>query len=88
MVDSMAISASNFRVPLPPKLMYDVEVKYRPYIPKNVKHWKVFEDDLEIKRFLEMVDEFFELLIDQDPDSEIDPNADVFLNKIANHHIV
>jgi ribonuclease HI len=66
-VDSLAVSASNFRIPLPPKLRYDVEVKYRPSIPDNVKHWKVFEDDLEIKRFLETVDEFSALHIDQDP---------------------
>jgi ribonuclease HI len=59
MVDSLVVSASNFRVPLPPKLRYDVEVNYRPSVPDNVKHWKVFEDDLEIKRFLETVDEFF-----------------------------
>jgi hypothetical protein len=63
-------------------------VKYRPSIPDNVKHWKVFEDDLEIKKFLESVDEFFALHIDQDHDSESNPHADVFLNKIANHHIV
>jgi hypothetical protein len=88
MVDSLAVSASNFRVPLPPKLRYDIEVKYRPSIPDNVKHWKVFEDDLEIKRFLETVDEFSTLHIDQDPDSEIDPHPDVFLNKIVDHHIV
>jgi ribonuclease HI len=88
MADSLVVSASNFRVPLPPKLRYDVEVKYRPSIPDNVKHWKVFEDDLEIKRFLETVDEFSTLHIDQDPDSEIDPHADVFLNKIVDHHIV
>jgi hypothetical protein len=88
MADSMDVSARNFRVPLPPKLRYDVEVKYRPSIPNNVKHWKVFEDDLEIKRFLETVEEFFSLHIDQDIDSEINPHADIFLNKIANHHIV
>jgi ribonuclease HI len=86
--DSLAILASNFRVPLLPKLRYDVEVKYRPPIPDNVKHWRVFEDDLEIKRFLETVDEFLELHIDQDHESDMDPHADVFLNKIVNHHIV
>jgi hypothetical protein len=53
MVDSLALSTSNLKIPHPPKLRYDVEVKYRPSIPNNVKHWKVFEDDLEIKRFLE-----------------------------------
>ena len=55
MTDSLATSASTFKVPSPPKLRYDVEVKYRPSIPDNVKHWKVFEDDLEIKKFLETV---------------------------------
>jgi hypothetical protein len=40
--DSLVVSASNFRVSFPPKLKYDVEVKYRPSIPDNVKHWKVF----------------------------------------------
>jgi hypothetical protein len=86
--DYLAVSTSNFRVPLPPKLRYDVEVKYRPSIPDNVKHWKVFEDDLEIKRFLEAVDEFSTSHIDQDPTSNIDPRTNVFLNKISYHHIV
>jgi hypothetical protein len=63
-------------------------VNYIPFIPDNVKHWKVFEDDLEIKIFLETVDEFFALHIDQDNDSKNSPHDDVFLNKISNHHIV
>jgi ribonuclease HI len=88
MVDSLVVSASHFRVPLPPKLKYDVEVKYRPSIPDNVKHWKVFEDDIEIKKILESVDEFSALHIDQDHDSEINPRTDVFLNKISYHHVV
>jgi hypothetical protein len=88
MDDSLAVSTSNFRVPLPPKLRYDVGVKFRPSIPNNVKQWKVFEDDLEIKIFLETVDEFSALHIDQDLDFEINPHADVFMKKIANHNIV
>jgi hypothetical protein len=88
MNDSLVVLASNFRFPLPPKIRYDVEVKYRPSIPDNVKLWKVFEDDLEIKRFLETVDEFFALHIDQDLGSEINPHVDDFLKKIANHNIV
>jgi hypothetical protein len=86
--DSLAVSTRNFRIPLPPKLMYDVEVKYRPSIPDNVQYWKVFEDDLKLKKFLETVDEFSTLHIDQDLDFEINPHADVFLNKISNNHIV
>jgi hypothetical protein len=88
MFDSLVLSASNFRVPIPPKIKYDVEVKYKPSIEDNVKYWKVFENDLELKNFLETVDDFSTLHVDQDHDSEITPHADVFLNKIANHHIV
>jgi ribonuclease HI len=65
MADSLVVSASKFRVPLPPKIRYEVEVKYKPSIPDNVKHWKVFEDGLEIKIFLETVDEFSDSHIDQ-----------------------
>jgi hypothetical protein len=54
----------------------------------NIKHWKVFEDDLEIKKFLQSVDEFSTLQIDQDPDLESHCHPEVFLNKIANHHII
>ena len=88
MADSLATSASNFKVPLPPKFRYDVEVKYRPSIPDNVKHWKVFEDDLEIKRILETVDKFSALHIDQDSDSEAYLYAGNFMNMIVDHHIV
>jgi hypothetical protein len=62
-----------FRIPLPPKLNGKVEVRYMPSIPDNIKYWKVFEDDLEIEKFLQSVDEFSALHIDQDPDPEGDP---------------
>jgi ribonuclease HI len=88
LADSLAVSTSQFRIPLPPKIKYDVEIRYRPSVPGNIKHWKVFEDDLEIKIFIESVDEFSALHIDQDPDPEGDPHPGVFLNKIANHHMV
>jgi hypothetical protein len=64
MADYLAVSTSHFRIPIPPKLKYDVEVKYMPSIPDNVKYWKVFEDDLELQKFLESVDEFVALHID------------------------
>jgi hypothetical protein len=75
-------------VPLPPKFRYDVEVKYRPSIPNNVKHWKVFEDDLEIKIFLETVEEFSEMHIDQDSVPKEKPDGGNFLSKIAERDIV
>jgi hypothetical protein len=86
--DSLATSARIFKVPLPPKLRYDVEVKYRPSIPDNVKHWKVFEDDLEIKKFLETIEEFSEMHIDQDLTSEERFDGGDLLGKIAKHDII
>jgi ribonuclease HI len=85
---SLVASASNFKVPLPPKFRYNVEVKYRPSIPDNVKHWKVFEDDLEIKKFLETIEEFSEMHIDQYFVSEEKLDGGNFLNKIAECDIV
>jgi len=38
LVDSLAMSASMFIPPLPPKLTYEVQVKYRPSFPENVKY--------------------------------------------------
>jgi ribonuclease HI len=73
-VDSLAVSASLFRIPLPPKIPCGVEIRYRPSIPDNVKHWKVFEDDLEIKKLLQPVNEFSALHIEQDLDPEGRPS--------------
>jgi hypothetical protein len=88
LVDSLVVSASQFRIPLPPRIKYDVEIRYRPSVPNNIRHWKVFEDDIEIRKFLKSVDEFSALHIDQDLDLEGDLHPEVFLNKIANYHIV
>jgi ribonuclease HI len=88
LADSLARSASFLKIPLPPGIKSDVEIKCKPSIPDNVKHYKVFEDDLEIERFLQSVDEFSVFHIDQDPDLEGDPHPEVFLNKIANHQII
>jgi len=40
-------------------------MKYRPSLPDNVQHWKVFDDDNEINRFLQVIGEFSEMQIDQ-----------------------
>jgi len=36
--DSLAMSASTFIPPLPPKLTYEVRVKYKLSLPDNVKY--------------------------------------------------
>ena len=66
LADSLIVSASMFVPPLPPKLSYDIQVKYRPSLLDNVKFWKVFENDDELSKFLQVVDEFFDMHIDQE----------------------
>ena len=66
LVDSLVVSASLFVPPLPPKLIYVVQVKYKPPLPDNVKFWKVYENDDELSKFLQLVDEFSDMQIDQE----------------------
>ena len=42
LVDSLVVSASMFIPPMPPRLVYEVQMKYTPSLPNNVHHWKVF----------------------------------------------
>jgi ribonuclease HI len=88
LADSLAVSTSLLKFPLPPMIKNDVDIRYRPSVLENVKHWKVFEDDSKLERFLQSVDKFSALHIDQDPDLEGDPRPEEFLNKIANHQII
>ena len=66
LADSLDISASLFIPPLPPKLSYDVQVKYRPSLLDKLKFWKVFENDDDLSKFLQLVDEFTDIHIDQE----------------------
>ena len=41
----LAVVANTFKPPINPRLRYDIEIRHRPSIPDNVKHWQVFDDD-------------------------------------------
>jgi ribonuclease HI len=88
LANSLAASPSWLEVPLPPMIKSDVEIRYRPSVPDKVKHWKIFEDDQEIEKFLQSIYDFSAFHIDEDPDMEGDPHPGAFLNKIANHQII
>ena len=70
MDDSLDVAASTFRPPRNPLLRYEVEVRYRPSIPDNIKHWQVFEDEEQMKIFLETVGEFSNMEIDDEEEVE------------------
>jgi hypothetical protein len=88
LVYSLVVSASTFVPPLPPNLNYEIQVKYRPSLPDNVKLWKVFEDDVEIRRFLGVMDEYSDLQIDQENEHDEEAQKSKFRNKIGSHEIV
>ena len=69
LADSLVVSASMFIPPMPPRLVYEVQVKYRPSLPDNVKCWKVFEVDDQINRLLQVFDDFATMHIDQEKET-------------------
>ena len=86
--DSLTLAATHFRIPKTTQLKYPIEVRYRPYVPGNVKQWKIFEDNIEIKRFLELTCEFSYSLIDLEQDDEVQEFEGIAENKIAGHKII
>lgn len=66
----MAVSSSAFRPPNISHLKYAVEVLHRPSVLDKTKHWEIFEDDQQMKRFFEMVNEFSAICIDSDEESD------------------
>jgi hypothetical protein len=73
---------------MPPRLVYEVQMKYRPSLPDNVQHWKVFEDDDEVNRFLQVIDEFSEMQIDQENEALEENPQSQLRNKIGKDSIV
>lgn len=88
LADSLVVSACVFIPHLPPKLNYEIQVKYRPSLPDNVMFWKVFEDDVELTMFLGVMDEFSYLQIDMENEHDEKAEKPKFRNKIGSHEIV
>ena len=81
--DSLAVAASSFKVPLEPKDSDEIHIKHRPSIPDNIKHWQVFEDDQQLQKFLECIDEFSESLIDVGEESSKNDGKTSYENLIV-----
>ena len=69
-------------------------MRHRPSIPNNIQHWQVFEDDEQLRKFLESIDEFVEMHTDQE--NQNDPiwimqegeDPQEFHDKITNHRML
>ena len=66
--DSLAVAAGKFKTPSAGQKEYQVDIVNRPSIPDNYKYWQVFEDDMQIKIFLELSGEFVNTHIDAEND--------------------
>jgi hypothetical protein len=87
---SLALAANNFRTPIFPNLRFEIEVRHRPSIPDNIKNWQVFKDDQKIQRFLETIDEFSNISIDQDNENDyVEVHAvNILQDSIVGHKII
>jgi len=73
---------------MPAKLNYEIQVKYKPSLPDNVKFWKVFDDDEELVRLLEVIDEFLVLHIDHENENVEKVKNPKLKNKIGHYDII
>ena len=53
-VDSLEVSAGKFKTPSVGQKEYQVDIVNRLSILDNSKYWQLFEDDMQIKIFLEL----------------------------------
>ena len=86
--NSLSLVATHFRIPKTTQLKYPIEVRYRPSVLDNIQQWKVFEDDFEIKIFLELTGDFSNFIIDQEQDDEIEHIEGIPENEIPGHKII
>ena len=64
MEDSLAIVVGKFKTPTAGKRKYKVDIMNMPSIPD--KYWQVFEDDMQIKIFMEFSGEFVNTQIENE----------------------
>jgi hypothetical protein len=88
----LVVAASTFKLPTTLEIKYDIEMRYKPSIHDNIKYWKVFEDDQNIKQFMEVIDGFaithIHLDDEQDTKHEIEEEAEdipKFSNYMVEH---
>ena len=72
LADELAVAATTFQ--LSDELINDeikMEVMFRPSIPDNSEHWQVFNDEKQVIRFLNSLDEFEGFRIDSEEDGSL-----------------
>jgi len=88
--DALSTVASTFKASLYSNEKYEINVKHWPSIPNNTNHWRFFEDDQQIRRFMERTNEFLSTPIERHEDDIADENYEivVYLNVVAGKKII
>jgi len=72
LADELAVAATTFQ--LSDELINDkikMEVIFRPSVPDNSEHWQVFNDEKQVIRFLNILDEFEDFRIVSEEDGSL-----------------
>lgn len=69
-VDSLATTTSNLKIPMNSSNKFEIHVKNQPVVPYNLRYWQVFWDDNEINAFLQNEGKFKNASIDDDGDTK------------------
>ena len=64
-VDSLAIVARNFKIPIFSNKKFEIHVKHQPSVPDNLRYWQVFWDDKQVNNFLQSEGEFENCSMDE-----------------------
>ena len=75
--DSIAITASNLKIPMNSNNKFVIYVKHRPVVLDNLRYWKVYWDDNERNAFLQSEGKFKDTPIEGDyevDDQEMEAN--------------
>jgi len=70
------VESSTFKTLAIPQMKYDIEMSYKPSIPDNMKYWKFFEYDHQIKMFMEFIKEFVKIHVGSDDEEGGEPMAE------------
>ena len=68
--DSLATMARNLKIPMNSSNKFEINVKHRPYIPGNLRYWKVFWDENKISAIFHNEGKFKNASIDDVCDSD------------------
>jgi len=89
MVDSLATTASNFKIPIFSNRKFEIHVTHRPSVPDNLRYRQVFRDDKQVNNFLQSEGEFENCSMDEvyDKDGQVIEATQVDILQLKNNNI-